>query len=113
MGEPSVFAGPLRQIEGPSAPRESPWSGSGPARGDDQDLRELFYHVRARRFRIALRMTSRSVINLEAVDVANSIAYDDGAAISRQGSRQGRAFQYCHGSAEPLWDIPEPECAVV
>ena len=52
-------------------------------------------------------------MNLEVIDVANSIADHDGLAVRCQGDSQGRTVQRHFGPADPLLDIPEPERAVI
>ena len=52
-------------------------------------------------------------MNLEAIDVANSIAHHDTLAVGCQREGQGRTVQRHFGAADPLLDIPQPECAVI
>ena len=51
-------------------------------------------------------------MDLEEMNVPDSISYDNRSAITRHGNRHGRIFQRCCCSADLLLEAPEPEGAV-
>jgi len=59
------------------------------------------------------RRRRRSEMNLKVMNVANSIADHDALAVRCQRNCLGRAVQRYFGTADPLLEVPEPECAVI